>query len=83
MKHTADRDIGLRAAKLIRERAVHVKEQMYRLGLRRNSIHDWESGACAPSVYALQAMAYQGYDVVYVLTGQKGRNREECSTTDK
>lgn len=28
MKHTADRDIGLRAAKLIRERGVHVKDQM-------------------------------------------------------
>lgn len=83
MKHTVDRDIGLRAAELIRERGGHVKEQMRRLGLNRRSIHGWESGACAPSVYALQAMAYQSYDVVYVLTGQKGRNREECSTTDK
>lgn len=83
MKHTADRDIGLRAAELIRERGVRVKEQMRRLGLNRKSIHDWESGACVPSAYALQAMAYQGYDVVYVLTGQKGRNREECGTTDE
>ena len=83
MKHTADRDIGLRAAELVRERGLQVKEQMRRLGLRRQSIHDWENGVCVPSAFALQAMAYLGYDVIYILTGRKGRNGEECSMTDK
>lgn len=56
---------------------------MRRLGLRRQSIHDWENGVCVPSAFALQAMAYLGYDVIYILTGRKGRNGEECSMTDK
>ena len=66
-KHMTDRDIGLRAAACVRERGPIGKE-LRRLGLERKVIHPWESGN-SPSVYSLQAMAFGGYDVHYILTG--------------
>lgn len=72
VKHITDRNIGLRAAACVRERVVKrgdLTKQMARLGLKRKEIEYWESYNRPPSVYALQSMAYAGYDVHYILTG--------------
>lgn len=69
-KHITDRGICHRAAELVRAHGP-VQKEFARLGLSRKAIYSWESGDCPPSIYALQAMAYAGYDVHYILTGRK------------
>lgn len=68
MNHLADREIGTRAAALVRQRGSPT-EQLRLLGLNRKSVYAWENGDAVPSAHALQAMARHGYDVLYILTG--------------
>lgn len=78
MKHKTDPKIGRRAAEEILKKDCFVKSELQRLGLYRNSFYTWNSGECCPDARALQAMAECGYDVVYILTGQrtKGNGHE-------
>lgn len=72
-KHKPDIYIGYRAAALIREKTPPEKTPAYemrRLGLDRKLLFQWEAGMC-PSAYSLQAMAFCGYDVIYILTGRR------------
>lgn len=68
MKHLADREIGARAAALVRQRG-SPKEKMRLLGADRRTLYAWENGDATPGAYVLQAMARHGYDVLYILTG--------------
>lgn len=82
-KHLADREGGIRAARLIREslspKRGALTAKLRQLGLRKNTFNEWERGATAPGFYALQAMALCGYDVVYILTGRKESRNNEVS----
>lgn len=66
-----DISIGARAFELINARGV--TKEMHRLGLHRNKAYEWAAGK-VPGGRALQAMAYAGYDVLYILTGRRERS---------
>ena len=76
MSKTVNREIGQRAAAEIRQRAADedtsYREQEKRLGFESGRINNWEYGA-APSAIALAAMYRAGYDVIYILTGERSR----------
>lgn len=67
-------DIGRRAAAEIGQRAymknVSVSSEAERLGVFRQQLYYWQHGR-APSAVTLAAMAEEGYDILYILTGQK------------
>lgn len=70
-----DKEIGRRAAAAIRDRA-HERNSTYtvqrqQLGLEQSVFHRWEHGQGAPGAKFLQAMALDGYDVHYILTGER------------
>ncbi len=67
-------EIGMRAADEIRRTAYgkcNDKEEAKRIGIRRKSFYDWDNGRSDPSTYNLQKMALAGYDVHYILTGER------------
>ena len=61
--------IGARAFELVSATG-SVTREMNRLGMHRNKAHEWAAGK-VPSGRALQALAFAGYDIVYILTGRK------------
>lgn len=67
--------IGERAAKAIRDRAkknrTTFKEECKKLNFFEQSVKAWEKKGYAPSAYYLQNMYFAGYDVIYILTGEK------------
>lgn len=70
-----DTAIGRRAAAAIRDRA-HERRTTYTaqrqlLGLEQSVFCRWEHGQGAPGAKFLQAMALDGYDVHYILTGER------------
>ena len=71
-----DISIGARAFELINARGV--TKEMHRLGMHRNKAYEWAAGK-VPSGRALQAMAFSGYDIVYILTGRKTmKHKSSC-----
>lgn len=70
-----DKAIGRRAAAEIRVRAYERRTtytvQRELLGLEQSVFHRWENGLGAPGAKFLQAMALDGYDVHYILTGER------------
>lgn len=67
--------IGQRAAQMIRETAEQegqtVSEELKLLGMNRKTFGDWENRGGNPSAYWLQQMALVGYDVLWILTGER------------
>lgn len=67
--------IGERAAKAIRDRAKKNKTtfeaELKKLNFFKSSIKAWEEKGYAPSAHYLQKMYFAGYDVIYILTGEK------------
>lgn len=67
--------IAGRAAQAVRDRAqmegTSIAEQYDNLVIARQVQYHWESGRNQPSAYALQQMALAGYDVIYILIGDK------------
>ena len=67
----ADIRIGQRAAELVYAHGNgRIAKVSRRIGLDRKAVSYWNTGV-APSAYALQAMAFAGYDIYYILTGHK------------
>lgn len=71
MKDAQAAAIGNRAAELMDRRGVSPKKECIALGLSKNMYYSWRDGICAPSAKALRAMALRGYDVMYILTGNR------------
>ena len=65
----ANIEIGQRAAESV---IVHgnIAKECRRIGISKKCVFQWVHGV-APSAYALQAMAFAGYDIHYILTGHK------------
>lgn len=67
-------DIGKRAAQAIRQKAgndcKYVME-LDRLNFSRQLVHNWEHNKGTPSGKILQKMALAGYDVHWILTGER------------
>ena len=74
MSKRINTEIGKRAAAEIRRRAVEedttYSAQEVRVGLYPGSICRWESGI-APAAMQLAALHSAGYDVGYILTGER------------
>ena len=72
--------IGERAYKAIKEKCGHrkIKKELDRMGILQSSIYGWKNGELNPSAYYLQQMALAGYDVFWILTGE--RKNEKHST---
>ena len=66
-------DIAKRAAEVIRQRVgkYRVYDEMDRLEITRQCFNHWEKGKHTPSGKVLQRMALAGYDVHYILTGER------------
>lgn len=71
MKDAEAAAMGYRAAELMDERGVSPKKECAALGLGKNMYYSWRDGICAPSARSLRAMALRGYDVMYILTGNR------------
>lgn len=66
--------IGERAAQEIRNRvgtAGTLKAELERLECHYDNFRQWGKCNLNPSAYALRSMALHGYDVYYILTGEK------------
>jgi transcriptional regulator with XRE-family HTH domain len=67
--------IGVRAAQAIRERAKqngkHVIETAEEVGVSKRVLWGWQTGNTDPRAYLLSEMAYAGYDIHWILTGEK------------
>jgi hypothetical protein len=69
------KSIGERAAEVIRDRAKQerttIEAQCLKVNATRKAYHDWNKMGWNPTAYFLQQMALAGYDVIYILTGEK------------
>lgn len=66
--------IGFRAAKEIynRQDSEHdLLTVLNEINLRRESLWSWHKGKADPSAYRLREMALAGYDINYILTGER------------
>lgn len=66
-------EMGTRAAELLLKADKPLNKQLRELGLGKNLLYGWSDGVCAPSAFALRAMALAGYDVMYILTGKRSK----------
>lgn len=70
-----DPEIARRAAAEIRARAIDrdttYTAQRDLIGLEQSVFWRWEHGLGTPGAKFLQAMAREGYDVLYILTGER------------
>ncbi len=64
--------IDQRAAKAIKERVRYgkVAPELKRLGTVSTNYSRWRDGESDPQAYWLQQMAFAGYDVHWILTGE-------------
>lgn len=69
------RSIGERAARAIRDRAkqnrIPLEVEAEKVFVSRKVICDWEVHNRNPQAYFLQQMALAGYDIYWILTGEK------------
>ena len=66
--------IGKRCAEEIRHRIGEKNDcnvVLDKLGIFRQSLHQWESGKYTPSAHVLRKLALDGYDVIWILTGER------------
>jgi DNA-binding transcriptional regulator YiaG len=75
-------DIGKRAAEAVRQKA-HEYEVTYTfemecLGISREYLREWERRGYCPNAETLRRMVFAGYDIVYILTGEKNPERSKA-----
>lgn len=67
--------IGQRAYLAVREMAekegIHAVNECKNLEISESCIYDWKRGEKTPNAYTLQRMCLMGYDVIYILTGER------------
>ena len=68
------KEIGVRAMKAIYNRISSEKsleDLLFDLELNRATLWQWEKNNHTPNGHTLRKMALAGYDVVYILTGER------------
>lgn len=74
--------IGQRAVKLIRQRAkeqgTSLKKQLDRIQCERYNFNNWETKGVNPTAFFLQQMYLDGYDVIWILTGEQTVHCKDC-----
>lgn len=68
---TVTGEMGLRAAELMLKIDKPISKQLREMGLGLNIFYGWCNGICDPSGRALRALALAGYDVMYILLGER------------
>lgn len=65
--------IGERAYQAIRDKAgrKNICAELKRLDIVPQSFYAWRNGTANPSAYYLRSMALAGYDIMWILTGEK------------
>ena len=67
--------IGERTAKAIRDRVKKnnslLKDELRKIDVSRRALLSWELYGMNPSAYFLQQMALEGYDIMWILTGEE------------
>lgn len=67
--------IGNRAAEAILKTAIDkgidFKDECARMDITPKALSDWKVGKCDPCAYYLKIMCLSGYDIIYILTGEK------------
>jgi hypothetical protein len=67
--------IGQRAAMAIKERAwandTRFEDECDKIGIDESSLRSWTKSKANPSAYALAKLDLQGYDIHYILTGER------------
>lgn len=75
MSEQENMTIGQRAAEEIKKRVSENGHSFLReralLDLEESTYNGWEKGKYNPAAYYLQQMALNGYDVHYILTGER------------
>lgn len=75
MARRMNAEIAARAAEAVNEmiaaRNSSVTEEMKRLGIDRRYFYHWQNLECCADAANLAKMAACGYDVIYILTGEK------------
>lgn len=55
----------------VSEEGISISQECRNLGINSSTAQSWQKGRSNPSSYPLQQMALMGYDVIYILTGEK------------
>lgn len=67
--------IGQRAAQAVKERAeekgITIKQECEELKTSQYTVRDWANGSKIPGGYLLAEMCRQGYDVIWILSGER------------
>lgn len=70
--------IGGRAAQEIENRVLNLKngsgklaKELKRIGIPYGVFYAWKNGKYDPSAFYLQVLHFAGYDVIYLLTGER------------
>ncbi len=70
--------IGQRAAQCIKERAWEIgitfRRECDDMGINDSQMRVWASGKMNPSAHFLAVMCSHGYDIKYILTGERKDN---------
>lgn len=66
-------EMGRRAQELLLKVDKPVYQQLLDMGLGKNNNYAWANGVSAPSAKVLRKMALAGYDVMYILTGERSK----------
>lgn len=70
--------IGQRAAQAVKERAeekgITIKQECDVIKTSQFTVRDWEKVGKIPGGYLLAEMYRHGYDVIYILSGERKKN---------
>lgn len=70
--------IGQRAAQAVKERAkekgITIKQECDVIKTSHFTVRDWAATSKTPGGYILGEMCRQGYDVIYILSGERKDN---------
>lgn len=80
MKKKAEIEIARRAYEYLLYLPGTIPQNCVRLGLDRKIAYRWYHNGMAPSARSLQALALDGADVHYILTGHKKGDQNEHKT---
>ena len=80
MARRMNAEIAARAAEAVNEmiaaRNSSLIEEMKRLGIDRRYFYHWQNLECCPNSVNLAKMAACGYDVIHILTGERGEKQK-------
>ena len=78
MTEKTTKTIGQRMAQALENRAkengITSKQECEKLNIPYDTFRDWHKRSVCPSTYYLRKLALAGYDVYWILTGERKKN---------